>query len=152
MKRGLQEIVAQIDKSGEQFDYIVGISRGGLVPAVHLSHLLEKPLLVLDYSLRDKQVVNYEYRRIIRDICNDIMSFHGGEPKKILMVDDIVDSGETFNTIKNMMAGITLRKIIKEQIKTCSLFYNPHNRFKEKVDYYHMVHDEKYWISFDWET
>ena len=147
MKRGLQEIVDRIEKNDEQFDYVVGIARGGLIPAVHLSHSLGIPLLCLDYSLRDKQVVNYEYRRIIRDICDDI-----SEGKKILLVDDIVDSGATFYTVKNMLVELVERKLVKSQVRTCSLFWNPINKYNEVVDYYHMIHDEKFWITFSWEV
>jgi hypoxanthine phosphoribosyltransferase len=35
-----------------KFDLVVGIARGGLIPAVILSHLLDLPLLPIDYSSR----------------------------------------------------------------------------------------------------
>lgn len=54
-----------------RFDAIYGVPRGGLVPAVHLSHQLGKPLLL-------------DPRRIT---------------KRTLIVDDIADSGETLATL-----------------------------------------------------
>jgi hypoxanthine phosphoribosyltransferase len=78
-----------------RFDYLYGIPRGGLVPAVMLSHQTNIPLL-LDYS--------YE------GICpEDILRNQSGEKpyrdfparnhldySRILFVDDIIHSGETF--------------------------------------------------------
>lgn len=43
-------LLEKIRKSNIQFDNIYGIPRGGLVLAVHLSHLLNKPL-TNDYSI-----------------------------------------------------------------------------------------------------
>ena len=58
-------------------DYIVGITRGGLIPAVMMSHLTGIKMHTLDVRLRG------EY-----------------ECKKILIVDDINDTGATFQWIK----------------------------------------------------
>ena len=39
------ELARQIRASKEQFDFIYGIPRGGLIPAVYLSHILDIPLM-----------------------------------------------------------------------------------------------------------
>ena len=67
-------------------DLIIGLKRGGLIPAVYLSHLLKVPLKVADYSHHqsvgdDKD--SHEF--IIPEISNNI--------KKIVVVDDIIDTG-----------------------------------------------------------
>ena len=63
-------------------DYIVGITRGGLIPAVMMSHLTGIKMHTLDVRLRDweKQA--------------------GRKGKNILIVDDINDTGATFQWIK----------------------------------------------------
>ena len=43
----------QMYKDNWRPDYIVGITRGGAVPAVILSHLIEVPMRPLEVSLRD---------------------------------------------------------------------------------------------------
>ena len=47
------KLAIQILKSEWKPDYIVGIGRGGLVPAVILSHILEVPMHSLKVTLRD---------------------------------------------------------------------------------------------------
>ena len=34
-------------------DYIVGVKRGGLIPAIKLSHIFNKPLIMMSCQLRD---------------------------------------------------------------------------------------------------
>ena len=62
-------LAKQIIKSGHQIEYIFGLQRGGLIPAVMLSHKLSIPM-------------TQELTR-----------------QNILVVDDICDSGKTFMDI-----------------------------------------------------
>ena len=48
VKGAILEIVRQIYTANYRPDYIVGLKRGGLVPAVMLSHYLDIPLHTLD--------------------------------------------------------------------------------------------------------
>jgi hypoxanthine phosphoribosyltransferase len=90
-------------------DYIVGITRGGNVPATIISNMLDVPGEALKVSLRDNQFcetntwmaedafgVNYESQTGISGCRWDISL-----RKNILIIDDINDSGETFKWIKN---------------------------------------------------
>lgn len=43
-EKDIRELVANIEKNGEQFACIYAIPRGGLVIGVHLSHILKLPL------------------------------------------------------------------------------------------------------------
>jgi xanthine phosphoribosyltransferase len=76
-------------------DYIVGISRGGLIPAVMISQYLNVPMKPLQVSLRDSG-------ECVSDlgIAEDAFG-HDSTPKNILIVDDINDTGSTFNWIIN---------------------------------------------------
>ncbi len=69
-------------------DYIVGITRGGLLPAVMISHYFNIPCHTLKVSLRDSS-----------DDCesNLWMAEDAYNGKNILVVDDINDSGATLN-------------------------------------------------------
>ena len=63
-------------------DVVVGISRGGLIPGVMISHKLEIPFKPVHASTRDfPHWENYLPKP---------------KDEKILIVDDICDSGETF--------------------------------------------------------
>lgn len=67
---------------------IVGLTRGGLVPAVQMSHQFNVPLFVLNISLRDGMVDDNDF---------DWGKLEGFS--NILIVDDINDTGATFTQV-----------------------------------------------------
>ena len=73
----VDQLTTQIRKSGKQYDAVVGVLRGGLVPAVMLSHRLNLPMYVVwpDSQLGD------------------------GLPN-LLFVDEIYDTGKTINRLQ----------------------------------------------------
>jgi len=73
-----------------QPDYIVGITRGGLLPATMISQYFNISMRSLDVSLRDSKFLPTSNLQMAKDAYN-------GE--KILIVDDINDTGDTFNWI-----------------------------------------------------
>ena len=99
-------------------DYIVGITRGGNVPATILSNMLNIRCEALKVSLRDddsqlesncwmsEDAFGYEHWKLNKH-NEDILASAGEpivnipiSPKNILIVDDINDTGATFNWIK----------------------------------------------------
>ena len=117
----VQDICRQIANSGWRPDYIVGITRGGLTPAVMISHYLDIPMKSLDISLRDggdcvsncgmaEDALGYpRQERVVADkndigavldAASDLLE-EGENYKNILVVDDINDTGATFNWLMN---------------------------------------------------
>lgn len=86
-----QEILRQLQRDAWQPDYVVGLTRGGLVPANLISQYLEVPMETLKVSLRDDNSQPESNLWMAEDAFN---------AKKILIVDDINDSGATLNWIK----------------------------------------------------
>ena len=86
-----QEILRQLQRDAWRPDYVVGLTRGGLVPANLISQYLECPMECLKVSLRDDAS---------QPESNLWMAQDAYEGKKILIVDDINDSGATLNWIK----------------------------------------------------
>ena len=113
---------------------IVGIKRGGLIPAVSLSHLFKVQLNIISYQSRDgKNMARGNLLKLPRD-------------SRILLVDDICDTGETFEVIKKEIRQNYLN------IKFCSLFYNIRQNIT--VDYFARKIDrekDSSWIVFPWE-
>lgn len=84
-------------------DYIVGLSRGGLAPAVMLSQFTGVKMQALQVSLRDSNDCASNVS-IARD------AFVG---KRILVVDDINDQGSTIAWIKKDWSTTTLSNSTK---------------------------------------
>lgn len=103
------EIARSIIASDWRPDYIVGITRGGAIPAVMLSQFLGVKMKPLEVSLRDSgecvsdlALGEDAFGYVPSDIQNTIGSrWDPSYRKNILVVDDINDSGATINWIKN---------------------------------------------------
>jgi hypoxanthine phosphoribosyltransferase len=93
MRFDLERIIISLAESGFAPDYILGIARGGLVPAVYLSHRLDVPMLSVRISLRD-----HSHTDDLEVVANKLR-----KGKKILMIDDICDSGDTLRLIQDLL-------------------------------------------------
>jgi xanthine phosphoribosyltransferase len=88
-KNLVANICREISTDNWKPDYIVGLTRGGLLPAVMISHYLNVPMQSLDVSLRDGG----------NTVSNLGMAEDAFDGKNILIVDDINDQGSTLNWI-----------------------------------------------------
>lgn len=104
-----ESIVLQMYKDSWRPDYIVGITRGGLCLATMLSHKLDVRLETLKVKLRDaEEGESCETNCWMADdafgYVSDQETYNAGwdldKRKKILIVDDINDTGATFDWIK----------------------------------------------------
>lgn len=91
----VHSIIRQMIQDNWKPDYIVGINRGGLIPALMLSHYLRIPMETLKVSLRD-----YGSTESNCWMAEDAIGWQMDKPKNILIVDDINDTGATINWIK----------------------------------------------------
>lgn len=83
------ELIRQISLKRFHPQVIVGLSRGGLDAGMKLSHYFDVPLVPLVWQTRDGQDKDNQ-------VLLDVMSKY----ENILMVDDICDSGLTFDSIQ----------------------------------------------------
>ena len=128
----------KIHSDGYKPDIIVGIARGGLVPARVLSDLLETISLAtvqVEFYLgiaqtRKEPVLKQGLSVLITD-------------KKALLVDDISDTGKSLKLAKNHL----LQQGAKE-IKTATLYAKPQSI--TKPDYYEKGTCR--WVVFPWEV
>ena len=84
--RWTTRIALDILKTDWRPDYIVGLTRGGLVPGVLLSHLLGVPMHTLKVQLRDGE----EDTEMNCWMPEDVV-----KATNVLIVDDINDTGDT---------------------------------------------------------
>ena len=80
------------------YTHIIGLSRGGCIPATIMSHYLNLPMIPLVVSTRDHA----------EEMIPDFPIGHGNELSYIdqyrfLVVDDINDTGHTFKRVRDIM-------------------------------------------------
>lgn len=83
-------LVHQIKHSGVDYNYIVGLTRGGLIPAVVLSHKLGIPMLASNWATDRKKP------------SLTLMDILDNPRNKVLLVDEILDSGNTVRSFIEM--------------------------------------------------
>jgi hypothetical protein len=117
---------------------IVSIGKGGSIPGVILAEMFDCNNLNLGLKSYKGQTRGniHEYQPII---C-----FDGLRDLNILIVDDIADSGETFEYAVGKFKGNGC-----ERVETASVFYKPCSKFKP--DSYAEEVEETTWIVQPWE-
>lgn len=93
MKGHCNEILRQMSDDEWYPELIIGITRGGALPAVMLSQYLNVKMIGLDVSLRDTLEDGFGQE------SNELVASDAAYGKKILIVDDINDTGATINWI-----------------------------------------------------
>ncbi len=139
---GEVEAVARLMEADEwKPDYLVGIGRGGLVPACYLSHRTGLPLLSVDHSTGDLGFG----ADLLDKLADKIRS-----GARLLIVDDINDSGATINHLR---AAIEAKVDAPERLRVAVLVHNV--RSKARVEYHGSEIDrdrDKSWYVFPWEA
>lgn len=132
---------------------IVGISRGGLVPA----RLIARELNVREiYSIA---VSSYTDETNIQQ--NSVSVYQGldtaainniNKYSSVLFVDDIVDSGSTLDFITDYWLRVNENASIYAAPMTASLIYKPKFNTVKQPDFFSLhVSDSNKWIIFPWE-
>ena len=167
-----QEILRQIHVDAWRPDYVVGLTRGGLVPANLISQYLGCRVETLKVSLRDDTecesnlwmaedafgYVPYEGTEL--PAPGDRITTDPAVRKKILIVDDINDSGRTLNYIKEDWPSGCLPQdpawadIWHDSVRFAVMVDNLSSNFQD-VDYCGTeINKEETpcWIVFPWEN
>lgn len=86
-----------------EFDLVVGIARGGVIPASLVAYKLQLDLHVIQINYRDdNNTPRYDAPRLLKDYNGEIYG------KNILLVDDVCVSGRTFEKAKEILQGNTI--------------------------------------------
>ncbi len=137
----LESIARQLEVDSWKPDFLVGVGRGGLVPAAYLSHRTGLTMLSVDHSSGDAAFA---------DELLEKLAAKSREGSKILIVDDINDSGSTIAYLRDTLASHGCRE---EHIRVAVLVNNLIS--KARVEYAGTNMDrsaDKRWFVFPWEA
>ena len=125
------------------FDIILTVQRGGLVPAVCFSHMSGVRRLYIIYVKHSENDSIWPVwkKKLDFDACNFIP-----QGKKILFIDDIIGTGKTMKLVFDYC-----KKRGVDEFKTACLFLDIIN-YKEPISIDFIGEKTKDWIVFPWEN
>lgn len=135
--QAIRELATTVAEDNFRPDIILGIARGGLIPAGSIGYAL---------SVKNTYVMNVEYyvgveeRLDVPVILPPYLELVGLEDKRFLIVDDVADTGHTLNTVREFVSG----KVAEAR---CAVIYEKPIS-EVKCEYVWRRTDK--WINFPW--
>ena len=96
----IEKLAIKIFQSGWEFDTILCLARGGMRPGDILSRVFDKPLAIMSTSSYRSDAGKLQG---ILDIARFITTPKGEIAGKVLLVDDLADSGQTLKAVMNQL-------------------------------------------------
>jgi len=135
VKEYIKNISECITKSSWKPDLIISVNRGGCVPGIYLSHLIDVNHEVLTLS-KNKKTNNSTYIKSVM-----------GKYKAILIIDDINDTGKTMKEVSEIYIDFL------DKLKFAVLIDNKASEFKVNFFSYKIDKNvDNSWIVFPWES
>jgi hypoxanthine phosphoribosyltransferase len=134
----LRHQARRISECGFHPEVIVGVCRGGWVPARILSDLLSNPNLAsvkvefytgVDKSLKEPILTQY--------VSTDVKG------KTVLVVDEVSDSGKTLQMVAKHLGAFGAK-----EVRTATIYCKPHTAFQP--DFFEKQTDN--WAIFPWDA
>lgn len=154
-ERAVRDIAMSMYKDNWRPDYIVGITRGGLVPAVMLSHMTGILMHTLCVQLgTDGLEENTESNCWMSE---DAFGYEK-DPKNILILDDINRGGDAMEWIMKDWQGSCIPnserwdQVWHNNVRFAALLSSPNSIVD--TDYWsaEFSDEEENWVEFPWET
>jgi xanthine phosphoribosyltransferase len=126
--------------SAGPFEAIVSITRGGLVPAAIVARELNiriiETICVVSYVSPGGQ----GELKVLKTVADSIQKIGGGTGKGVLIVDDLVDTGQTAKVVRAALPGAHF----------ATVYAKPMGR--PMVDTFITEVSQDTWIHFPWDT
>lgn len=142
MRADLNSIIRELTLDSRIPDVVVGLARGGLIPAAMLSHYFDVPMISLRLSLRDFPTTDS-----VKEICDALK-----QGKRVLVVDDICDAGTTLSTLYELVEAVCPEEV-QTFLNTAVLFNNVGQDVYLPCISTREINkaEEDLWIVFPWE-
>jgi len=122
------------------FSAIVAITRGGLVPAAIVARELNlrviETVCVVSYDAPNRQ----GELKVLKDVAESIATLGGAGGKGVLIVDDLVDTGNTAKVVRQLLPAAHF----------AAVYAKPMGR--PMVDTFITEVSQDTWIYFPWDT
>ena len=99
----IEKLALKVHQSGWRFDTILCLARGGMRPGDVLSRVFDKPLGIMSTSSYRADAGTIQGRL---DIAKYITLPKGELAGRVLLVDDLADSGETLHAVVERLRGM----------------------------------------------
>jgi len=99
----IERLALKVHGSGWEFDQILCLARGGLRPGDVLSRVLDKPLAIMSTSSYRAESGTIQGRL---DIAKTITMPKGELAGRVLLVDDLADSGVTLKAVVERLRAV----------------------------------------------
>ena len=133
----LLELAETIRKSKYQPDVILGVSRGGWIPARIISDLLENPKLA---NVATEYYVDVAETKQEPSLTQPVSL--PVDNKRVLVIDDVADTGESLKLVTNH-----LNQEGASEIRIATIYYKP---WSVTVPHYYEK-ETCHWVIFPWE-
>ena len=140
------QVSEQIKKSRLSFDCIIGIAKGGCIPATLISYQLEVPtfktIQIKSYTDSNKRS-NTIFSSGTLSLFDELSKYN-----RVLVVDDLADSGKTLSDFEKLYDYLA-DTVKVPNIFTACLYYKSKSEFKP--DFYAQEVKDDAWLDFPWE-
>ena len=137
----VRSLAQTVGQDAWQPDFVVGIGRGDLVPAVYMSQILSVPMLSIDQSAK---VPGFADELLVK------LATMTKAGQRILIIDDINDSGRTIAQVRRLLRA---HETVEDHLRFAVMINNAVSQ--ETVDYAVQTIDrttDKRWFVFPWEA
>ena len=118
------------------FEAIICITRGGLVPSAIVARELGVRIIDTICIVSYGEFKQLENLSVLKDVASKVTDM---DPKKVLIVDDLVDTGKTAQLVRQKLPGVHV----------ATVYAKPSGR--PQVDTYVTEVSQDTWIYFPWD-
>jgi hypoxanthine phosphoribosyltransferase len=134
----IEDLALKIHQSGWAFDQIICLARGGMRVGDMLSRVYKVPLAILSASSYRENAGRIQGQL---DIAQYISMAYGSPAGRVLLVDDMVDTGMTFGRVRDHLRQ-TYPAII--ELRTAVIWWKAHSVVEP--DYHAQYFENNPWI------
>lgn len=147
IQNGIHMLSLELKAADYQPDVIISVSRGGLIPATLLAYKLNVRTLV-NYAIQSYSDDTNSREDFIVDQSptNSLHFIEKFKDKKILVVDDLSDTGTTIEYIYHDLT----KNYNFQNVKTATVCIKDDTRFVP--DFYIQKYPSDTWLTFPWEV